>query len=194
MFLTGFIYATFVTHVICSSHTSLATWGLAGVSLAVGLFLGLLTMFVSLCGLFLSGFTFGFEVGVAAFVIIEFFYHIDIMWIPFGVLLGLSLIFALMALKWQKTLAILATAMMGSILVAGGADYFIEEFVLMTYMWRRISAREGQKLCLFSWIVLGVWPLMFIMGSLTQFLRTGRHFYHKKSKKLLLLAKCCFRC
>ena len=92
------------------------------------------------------------------------------------------MIFAITALKWEKTIAILATAMIGAILLVAGADYFVEEFVLMLYIWKRISAKNGEKLCLYSWIVLGVWPLMFIMGSLIQFLKTGKDFYHKKSK------------
>ena len=182
MFLMGFLYASIMTYVISRDHSELTTWGLVGVALAVGVFCGLLTMFVTHCGLFLCGVSVGLDIALTALVITSFFYDINSHWITLGILVGLSLIFAIPALKWQKLFTVLATATVGGALFTAGADYFIEEYVLMRLMWESMSARIEQEVCLHSWFVLGIWPVLFILGCLVQFLRTGKDVYHRKSK------------
>ena len=176
------MFATFLTFIICSNHAELPAWGLISVSLAVGIFCGLLTMFVIYCGLFLGGFGLGFFIGLAIFFIIETFLHVSIKWIPFGVLLGLSVIFGLLALRWQKGLFIVATCLIGGALITGGVDYFIEEFVLLNYAWQRIMAGDGGMKCWVTWVIVAIWPVMFILGIVVQFCKTGRTFTHRKSK------------
>ena len=139
-------------------------------------------MFVTYCGLFLGGFGLGFFIGVAIFFIVETFYHVTIKWIPFGVLLGLSLIFGLLTLRWQKGFFIVATSLIGAAMVTGGVDYFIEEFVLINYTWQRIMAGDLKIECWVTWIILAIWPVMFILGNVVQFCKTGRSFTHRKSR------------
>lgn len=186
LFLLGFLSASFITYVICGIHTDLPSWGLIAVSIAVGLFCGLLTMFVIYCGLFLAGFGFGFFLGVAGFFVVEFFYSVSIKWIPFGVLLGLSLLFGILTLKWQRSFYILATSMIGAALITAGVSYFIGEFLLAFFTWERIVAAESQALCWQTWAVIGVWPVMFIVGFIVQFCITGKNFTHRPSKYTLL--------
>ena len=139
-------------------------------------------MFVTYCGLFLGGFSFGFFIGVAIFITVETFYHVTIRWIPFGVLLGLSLIFALLTLRWQKGFFIVATSLIGAAMITGGVDYFIEEFVLINYIWQRIMAGEEKMECWVTWIILAICPILFILGNVVQFCKTGRSVIHRKSK------------
>jgi len=178
----GFLFATFVTYIIGSNHADLPSWGLVAVAVAVGIFCGLLTMFVTYCGLFLGGFGLGFFIGMALFFIVETFYHVSIKWIPFGVLLGLSLIFSLLTLRWQKGFFIVATSIIGAALITGGVDYFIEEFVLINYAWQRIMAGDEKVDCWVSWVILAIWPVLFILGNVVQFCKTGKSYTHKKSK------------
>ena len=185
----GFLFATFVTYIIGSNHADLPSWGLVAVAVAVGIFCGLLTMFVTYCGLFLAGFGLGFFIGIAIFFIVETFYHVSIKWIPFGVLLGLSLIFSLLTLRWQKGFFIVATSIIGAALITVGVDYFIEEFVLINYAWQRIMAGDEKEDCWVSWVILAVWPVMFILGNVVQFCKTGRSYTHRKSK-----FKLCYKC
>ena len=182
LFLLGFLSATFITYTICGNHTDLPTWGLVSVAVAVGLFCGLLTMFVIYCGLFLGGFGFGFFLGLAGFFAVEIFYSVSIKWIPFGVLLGLSLIFGLLALKWQKILFILGTSLIGATLITGGIAYFLEEFLLFNYSWDRIMAVKSGPVCWQTWAILAVWPTMFITGNIVQFCVTGRNYTHRPSE------------
>ena len=182
----GFLFATFVTYIVGSNHADLPSWGLVAVAVAVGIFCGLLTMFVTYCGLFLGGFGLGFFIGIAIFFIVETFYHVSIKWIPFGVLLGLSLIFSLLTLRWQKGFFIVATSIIGAALITVGVDYFIEEFVLINYAWQRIMAGDEKVDCWVSWVLLAVWPVMFILGNVVQFCKTGRSYTHRKSKFKLL--------
>lgn len=180
LFLLGFLFATFVTYVICSNHADLPTWGLVAVAVAVGIFCGLLTTFVTYCGLFLGGFGLGFFIGVAIFFIIETFYHVTIRWIPFGVLLGLSLIFGLLTMRWQKGFFIVATSLIGAAMITGSVDYFVEEFVLISYTWRIIMAEEGKIGCWVTWIILSILPVLFVLGNVVQFCKTGRSVSHRK--------------
>lgn len=187
LFLLGFLFGTSVTYVICSIHADLPTWGLMAVAVAVGIFCGLLTMFVTYCGLFLGGFSLGFFIGIAIFFAIETFYHVTIRWIPFGVLLGLSLIFALLTLRWQKGFFIVATSLLGAAMITAGVDYFVEEFVLINYAWQRIMADNQKVECWVTWIVLGLWLVMFVLGNVVQFCKTGKTFTHVKRKDSLPL-------
>jgi len=180
LFLLGLLFGTSVTYVICSNHSDLPTWGLVAVAVAVGVFCGLLTMFVTYCGLFLGGFGLGFFIGIALFFIIETFYHVQIKWIPFGVLLGLSLTFGLLTLRWQKGFFIVATSLIGAAMITAGVDYFIEEFVLIKYAWQHIMAAEKAMKCWVSLIILGIWLVMFVFGNVVQFCKTGRTFTHRK--------------
>ncbi|EDO43619.1 predicted protein, partial [Nematostella vectensis] len=188
LFLLGFIFATLVTFVIINNHTTLPIWGLIAVSLAVGLFCGLLTTFVTYCGLFLGGFAFGFFIALAGFFVVEFFYHITIKWIPFGILLGLSLLLGLLTLRFQKPLFIMATSMVGGVLLCGGIDYFMEGYLLLEYTWHRIVA--GHQLidhCWITWVILGIWPLFFVAGIIVQFAKTGRRYNHRAGMLVLQL-------
>lgn len=178
----GFIFATLITFIILNDHVDLPLWGLIAISLAVGLFCGLLTTFVIYCGLFLGGFSFGFFIGVFIFFIMEYAIHISIKWIPFGVLLGLSLIFGVLSLKFQKVMYILSTSMLGGVLVTGGIDYFVEGFTLLHYTWSRIVAGDGQITCWITYVILAIWPFLFIIGIIIQFVKTGRKFDHSKGE------------
>lgn len=178
----GFIFATLITFIILNIHVSLPLWGLIAISLAVGLFCGLLTTFVIYCGLFLGGFSFGFFMGVLIFFILEYFIDVTIKWVPFGVLLGLSLIFGVLSLKFQKAIYILSTSTLGGVLATGGIDYFVEGFTLLYYTWDKIVAGDREITCWITYVILAIWPFLFVIGCIIQFVKTGRKFDHTEGK------------
>lgn len=68
--------------------------------------------------------------------------------------------------------------MLGGVLATGGVDYFVEGFVLLDFTWKRIVASDGQITCWVTIVVLAIWPVLFIMGNLIQFVKTGKTFNH----------------
>ena len=100
------------------------------------------------------------------------------MWITVGVLFGSALVMAVMTLSFQKAFTIFGTALYGGAVLAGALDYYVEKFAMVLWMWDRVKLEEINDLCWFSWLLLGVWPFMLVVGIITQTFITGRDFYH----------------
>ena len=180
LFIEGVAVGSFVTYTVCGFYTGLLFPGLLGVSLFVGVAFAVVSVLILNFGLFLSGFTMGFFTGLALLMAVSPLYTLSIKWIPFGILLGFSLLFALLILKFKKSLVIGSTAMFGGVLASVGVDFYVEKFLLLTYAWNRIIADKSTgDSCWFSWIILAIWPLIFIVGFIIQFRITGRHVDHK---------------
>lgn len=171
---------------MCGYYTGLSFPGLLGVSLFIGVVFAVISVLVIIFGLFLSGFTMGFFISLALVMAISPLVDLPSKWIPFGILLGLGLLCALLILKFQKILAIASTAMFGGVLVSVAVDFYIEEFVLLTYAWKRITVESEGESCWFSWIILAIWPLFFVVGFIIQFRLTARYIDHKGKGRLLL--------
>jgi hypothetical protein len=179
LFVEAVAVGAFVTYTVCGYYTGLSFPGLLGVSLFNGVVFAVICVLVSIFGLFLSGFTMGFFICLALFMAISPLVDIPSKWIPFGILLGLGLVCALLILKFQKGLAIASTAMFGGVLISVAVDFYIEKFLLLTYAWKRITVESEGESCWFSWIILAIWPLFFVVGSIVQFRLTARYVDHK---------------
>ncbi|KAL5007709.1 hypothetical protein ScPMuIL_016515 [Solemya velum] len=192
MFLTGFSFGAILVYLICIEHDVLPPGGNAGVAAAAGILCGLITMLVQYVGLFLTGFHLGISIAIGALVVIEQFYHPETKWIPIGLLVGIGLVFALVILKCQRSGTILGTSVFGGGLMIACLDYFIEQFMMVNYIWERVKAEPSQPVCWYSWLVLGCWPFCFFVGIITQW-RITSHGYkhedallHKKKRKVNL--------
>lgn len=102
MFLTGFLFGSFVVFKICTVESLLPTAGNAGVSLGAGMLFGLITMLVQHAGLFLTGFHTGLFAGFGAIALLRVWYTPATVWITVGVLLACSIVGAVLNLFWQK--------------------------------------------------------------------------------------------
>ena len=183
MFLTGFMFGSVLVYMICTEEKTLTTAANAGISLGAGFLCGLLTMLVQYIGLFLTGFHFGVSIATAVLIVLEeFVFHPDTKWIPIGVLVGTGIIFALLTLKFQKSGTILGTSIFGGILMISCIDYFIEQFLLMSYIWDRVKAEPSRRMCWYTWVILGCWPFCFLVGALTQWKITGKGYSHKEGR------------
>ena len=189
MFLTGFIFGSLIAYVICLEEHLLPLEGKIGVTLTAGLLCGLITMLVQYIGLFTIGFHFGLQLAIAALVVVEQFVHPSTAWIPIGAMFGGGLILALLALYFQRSFVILGTSLFGAGLMVFGLDYFIERYLLMAYIWDRVKADRSEAVCWFSWIILGLWPLVFVVGSIVQWRLTAKGFDHNKGE-CFVVVKC----
>ena len=193
LFVEAVAVGAFVTYTVCGYYTGLSFPGLLGVSLFIGVVFAVISVLVIIFGLFLSGFTMGIFISLALVMALSPLVDLPSKWIPFGILLGLGLLCALLILKFQKILAIASTAMFGGVLVSVAVDFYIEEFVLLTYAWKRMTVKSEGESCWFSWIILAIWPLFFVVGSIIQFRLTARYVDHKGKGRLPLKRNGFFR-
>ncbi|MPC30167.1 Transmembrane protein 198 [Portunus trituberculatus] len=101
-------------------------------------------------------------------------------WPVVGILLASGLLLAILTLYFQKGLTILGTAISGGAIMSATLDYFIEKFLMVHWFGDRLKVVESDRPCWFSWMILGVWPFMVVVGSLTQWRITGRGIYHQQ--------------
>uniref|UniRef100_A0A8C6V802 Transmembrane protein 198 n=1 Tax=Naja naja TaxID=35670 RepID=A0A8C6V802_NAJNA len=87
-------------------------------------------MLVHSVGLFLTGLLLGLLVATAGLVATEPFYELPNGWVPAGALLGLSLLGAVLALRWQKVLTVVSTAVFGAAVLTLCLDYAVENLAL----------------------------------------------------------------
>ena len=185
--MTGFIFGGLLVYLVCIEENLLPFAGKIGVAVGAGVLCGLITMLVQYVGLFLNGFHFGVFLAVASLVIMEQFHHPSTKWIPIGLICGLGAFFAVANLYFQKGLTILGTCVFGSGLMVMALDYFIENFMMVYYIWERIKAVKSDRVCWFSWLILGLWPLASIIGAVAQWRVTGHGYDHKEGKLKSLL-------
>ncbi|CAG9768938.1 unnamed protein product [Ceutorhynchus assimilis] len=183
MFLTGFIFACSLVYLICLQGDLLPSYGNAAVAALAGLLFGLITMLVQYVGLFISGLHTGLLLGFAGLLVAD---HITetspkgSVWLCIAVLLGSALICAIVNLYFRKGLTIIGSSLYGGAILSVTIDYFLENLSMLSWVWQRVSLKPVQPPpCWFSWMVLGSWPLLVLIGILVQSFITGRGQHHE---------------
>ncbi|TDG96098.1 hypothetical protein EPR50_G00236040 [Perca flavescens] len=186
MFLTGLMFGSVVIFMLCYKErvldTQLSVEASMGIGLGIGTLCGLVTMLVRSVGLFMVGLLLGLLVAVATLVGMEELSDSPprSVWVPLGVLLGLGMLFAVLTLQWQRLFTTLSTAMFGAAVITVALDYFMELFALVLYMYERIKAAPGKPVCWLTWVVLGVWPALTLLGVMVQWKVTAEGYSHTK--------------
>uniref|UniRef100_A0A8C4QHJ3 Transmembrane protein 198 n=2 Tax=Eptatretus burgeri TaxID=7764 RepID=A0A8C4QHJ3_EPTBU len=182
MFLTGLLFGSIVIFLLCYKEqileTRLSDKASAGIGLAVGLLCGLVTMLLRSVGLFMTGLLLGLQVAAAGLIVAEQFVHLPSAWVTVGALLGTGVLTALLALHWQRAITILATAVFGAAILTVAVDYFVEDLHLITYVYNRLCVVPTSQLCWYSWAVLAVWPVLVMLGLVTQWKLTADGYSH----------------
>lgn len=182
LFLTGLMFGSVVIFMLCYKErvmdTQLSMEASVGIGLGIGTLCGLVTMLVRSVGLFMVGLLLGLLLGVASLVVMEEFYHPRTVWVPIGILLGAGTLCAVLTLQWQRCFVTLSTATFGSAIITITVDYFIELFALVHYIYERLQVSPKKPQCWFTWVILGVWPVLALLGVLIQCKVTGEGFSH----------------
>jgi len=181
MFLSGFLFGSLVTYVICLEENLLPFEGKIGVAAGAGILCGLITMLVQYVGVFLTGFHLGFLGAVSGLCIAEEFVQSSTKWTPIGSVFGAGLLCALIALRFQRPATVFATAAIGSTMMTAAVDYFVEMSQLLMYAVDRLKAmRSEDPLCWYGWAVVALGPSAFLVGIIIQFCVTGKRRDHYK--------------
>ncbi|XP_045062690.1 transmembrane protein 198-B isoform X2 [Coregonus clupeaformis] len=182
MFLTGLMFGSVVIFLLCYKErvldTQLSVEASVGIGLGIGTLCGLVTMLVRSVGLFMVGLLLGLLLGIASLVVMEEFHHPRTVWLPLGVLLGSGMLFAVLTLQWQRFFTTLSTAVFGSAVITVTVDYFLELFALVRYILERIKVAPPRPLCWFTWVIMGVWPVLALLGVLIQWKVTAEGYSH----------------
>ncbi|XP_075951188.1 transmembrane protein 198 isoform X1 [Anarhichas minor] len=186
MFLTGLMFGSVVIFMLCYKErvldTQLSLEASVGIGLGIGTLCGLVTMLVRSVGLFMVGLLLGLLVAVATLVGMEELTDSPprSVWVPLAVLLGLGMLFAVLTLQWQRLFTTLSTAMFGAAVITVAVDYFVELFALVLYTYERLKAAPGKPVCWLTWVVLGVWPALTLLGVMVQWKVTAEGYSHTK--------------
>ncbi|KAL1021866.1 hypothetical protein UPYG_G00019060 [Umbra pygmaea] len=187
MFLTGLMFGSIVIFMLCYKErvldTQLSVEASVGIGLGIGTLCGLVTMLVRSVGLFMVGLLLGLLVAVATLVGMQELSDSPprTVWVPLGVLLGLGMLFAVFTLQWQRFFTTVSTAAFGAAVITVALDYFVEMFALVLYVYERIKPTpRGRPVCWITWVVLGVWPALTLLGVLIQWKVTAEGYSHTK--------------
>ncbi|XP_052379113.1 transmembrane protein 198-B [Oncorhynchus keta] len=182
MFLTGLMFGSVIIFLLCYKErvldTQLSVEASVGIGLGIGTLCGLVTMLVRSVGLYMVGLLLGLLLGIASLVVMEEFHHPRTVWVPLGVLLGSGMLFAVLTLQWQRFFTTLSTAVFGSAVITVTVDYFIELFALVRYIFERIKVAPPRPVCWFTWVIMGVWPVLALLGVLIQWKVTAEGYSH----------------
>ncbi|KAK2510466.1 hypothetical protein Q9233_017691 [Columba guinea] len=179
MFLSGLLFGSTVIFLLCwqERELQLSLEASAAVTAAIGLLCGLLTVLLRAVGLFATGLLLGLLVATAALVTV--LPPPSSPWVTVGMLLGLALLCALLALRWPKAVTILATAAFGAAVVVVCADYLAEGLALVAHITARLQLAPARALCWHGWLLLGAWPVLSVLGVLLQWQVTASGFSHR---------------
>lgn len=186
MFLSGLMFGSVIIFLLCHKEhvldTQLSVEASAGIGLGIGLLCGLVTMLVRSVGLFMTGLLLGLLLALAALLVTHQFYTPTTVWVPLGALLGTGMLFAVLTLQWQKLFTMLSTAVFGAAIMTVCADYFVEMLALATHVYDCLRLTTGPPLCWYSWVILGIWPALSLIGVLVQWKLTDDSFSHTDGK------------
>lgn len=160
----------------------------AGIGLGVGVLCGLITMLVSAIGYVLSGLQLGSLICLSVLVLVGQFYTLAPEWVPVGSVLAVGILAAVFTLLWHRLFMVVYTSVLGAATVMLCVDYIVGTFTWPDQVYEIFLQGSGRPLCWFDWAVIGMWPLLSVVGGLVQWKWTARESshkegFHKKHKK-----------
>ncbi|CAG7837730.1 unnamed protein product [Allacma fusca] len=172
LFLTGFTFGLIIVYLICQEEALLPKYGNIGISTLSGFLYGLICLLVPYVGFFTLGFHAGLLLGLVAMILSPLTYSV---WISIIFLLGAGL-FGAVANVCFPSLTVMFTSLIGGAGIAISFDYFVEKLRMTNWVWSHIKGKEYAELCWFSWLLLGLWPFLVVVGCIVQCLLTARGF------------------
>lgn len=187
MFFSGFMLGSAATLLLYHKEpmldAQLALESKAGISLAVGVLTGLMTMLVPTMGLLFSGLQLGGLLAVTALVVVGQFQSLSSLWVPLSGSLAASVVFAVVTLMWQKLFAIIYTSALGAGAVTLCADHLMGASALPDQVYDMLHQGAPRRLCWFNWAIAGIFPTLSLMGVLVQWSLTARGLSHRSGEQ-----------
>ena len=175
LFLVGFSSGALIAYLICVIRSRLSIGYVLLITAVVAIVLGSLCAILISFGLVAVGLAAGFCLSFAFLLPFATLYEYTILHIPVGVLIGTSVVMAGATVWRKRVFLIISSSLYGGALIMGCVDYFVESLWLLDYAWRKVFlVRYWGEPCFFSWIVLGIWPVVAIIGLIIQVLKTGK--------------------
>lgn len=195
MFFAGFTLSSAATLLLCRSEpildSQLGPETQGGISLGVGVLFGLATMSVSALGLLVSGLQLGGLLSLAVLVTTGQFHSLTPAWASLGTMLALSVVTAVLTLRWQKFFAVVYTSVFGAAVMMLCVDYLLGTFTLPDQVHDVLSEVVPRPFCWFSWVMAGTWPVLSFIGLTVQWRVSARGVSHTGKLPVHLLQLSC---
>ena len=144
------------------------------IAIASGLFASLFTTIVLYCGYFITGLFAGFALGFIFLLIYTTFLSLNSVALPCVIVALFGLVQTFVTMWWRHRMYIFSSCIVASAVMASALDYFVEDLFIYRYMEMKIFYGRVAELCWWSYVVIGIWPLCFIVGMLVQCFVTGK--------------------
>lgn len=134
-FVVGFSLGSGIIYLILSEQKQLSTIENLIISLSIGVLFAFVALLVQYIGLFLIGITSSISIVTCILILIDLFYTNQSAWVCIGLLFICATILASFTLKFQKSLTIVNTSIIGSALLFIVVDFIVENNLLMDYIY-----------------------------------------------------------
>ena len=134
-FIVGFSLGSSIIYLILSEQKQLSLVENLIISLSIGVLFAFVALLVQYIGLFLIGITSSVSIVTCILILIDLFYTNKSAWLCIGLLFVCATIVASITLKFQKSLTILNTSIIGSALLLIAIDFFVENNLLVDYIY-----------------------------------------------------------
>ncbi|XP_076132344.1 transmembrane protein 198-like [Alosa pseudoharengus] len=188
LFVSGFALSVCVSYPLCKLLApDLRLEAYWGVCLGVALLVGIVTALVRSVALFLSGLQLGLLLSVAALLAVGQYCALSPLWLPLGVTVGTAASTAVLTLFWEKPMVVLSTATLGAAMVTAGVDVGVEARTLPMraldgLLWAEpeegVVRATPHLMCWYTWVMLGVWPALVVLGIIVQWRLTAYKLTH----------------
>ena len=84
---------------------------------------------------------------------------------------GLKLHLTFVNFHFQKALTVFGSALYGGAILATSLDYFLENSLMLKWVWDKVRVHKSDQPCWFSWAILGIWPASLLLGKNTSLKR-----------------------
>ena len=133
-FIVGFSLGSSIIYLILSEQKQLTLVENLIISLSIGVLFAFVALLVQYIGLFLIGITSSISLVTCILILIDLFHTNKSAWLWIGVLFVCATIVASITLKFQKSLTIINTSVIGSGLLLIAIDFFVENNLLIDYI------------------------------------------------------------
>lgn len=134
-FIVGFSLGSGIIYLILSEQKQLSTAENLIIALSIGVLFAFVALLVQYIGLFLIGITSSISIVTCILILIDLFYTNQSAWMCIGLLFICATILASITLKFQKSLTIMNTSIIGSALLFVAVDYVVENNLLIDYIY-----------------------------------------------------------